>query len=345
MKTPLTLTRHNARAGKKGVYSPKHNDRSFDVDHAEHIDPEKTALNVYWDCVQGTHMKDPDQTFMTFEEVESQFYRIVYHESVEAQNERNIRNRHPERNRTTEDLLKDRRTCPEETILQIGNMMNANFDQIFNLYNERVYKTADVLDTFIYRLGILDSQYDLSTAIGMVIALPLANALGSWTLSGDGPATEWVNLGGRTDGREAATERSDFLVALGQVHPAAYGNQVFRSLGESIPRGSRKPFSDCCLYTFPNSVTTDHTGNAATSASGAMTRLVVLAEVDGQDWWYPVTLFKDGMGPQRNMSYDVRLTLRATGSADPNEPVGPGSLVAGVTVKGWLTGAKYTESL
>ena len=122
MKTPLTLTRHNARAGKKGVYSPKHNDRSFDVDHAEHIDPEKTALNVYWDCMQGTHMKDPDQTFMTFEEVESQFYRIVYHESVEAQNERNIRNRHPERNRTTEDLLKDRRTCPEETILQIGNI-------------------------------------------------------------------------------------------------------------------------------------------------------------------------------------------------------------------------------
>ena len=122
MKTPLTLTRHNARAGKKGVYSPKHNDRNFDVDHAEHIDPEKTALNVYWDCMQGTHMKDPDQTFMTFEEVESQFYRIVYHESVEAQNERNIRNRHPERNRTTEDLLKDRRTCPEETILQIGNI-------------------------------------------------------------------------------------------------------------------------------------------------------------------------------------------------------------------------------
>jgi hypothetical protein len=67
-------------------------------------------------------MKDPDRTFMTFEEVESQFYRIVYHESVEAQNERNIRNRHPEMNRTTEDLLKDRRTCPEETILQIGNI-------------------------------------------------------------------------------------------------------------------------------------------------------------------------------------------------------------------------------
>ena len=53
-------------------------------------------------------------------------------------------------------------------ILSIPGILNAGFDQIFNLYNERVYKTADVLDTFIYRLGILDSQYDLSTAIGMV---------------------------------------------------------------------------------------------------------------------------------------------------------------------------------
>ena len=122
MKTPLTLTRHNARAGKKGVYSPKHNDRSFDIDHAEHIDQDKTALNVYWDCFQGVHQKDPDQHQMTFEEVESEFFHIMYHESVEAQNERNIKNRHPERNRTTEDLLKDRRTCPEESILQIGNI-------------------------------------------------------------------------------------------------------------------------------------------------------------------------------------------------------------------------------
>ena len=173
----------------------------------------------------------------------------------------------------------------------------------------------------------------------------LANALGRWTLSGSGAASEWVNLGGRTAGREAATERSDFLVAEGQVHPAACRGQVFRELDETLSRGTRKMFSACCLYTFPNTVATDHTGNTATEAYGAMTRLVVLAEVDGQDWWYPVTLFKDGKGPQRNMSYDVKLTLRATGSSDPNEPVGAGSLEAGISVKGWLTGVKYTETL
>lgn len=53
-------------------------------------------------------------------------------------------------------------------ILSVPGILNAGFDQIFNLYNERVYKTADVLDTFIYRLGIMDSQYGLSTAIGLV---------------------------------------------------------------------------------------------------------------------------------------------------------------------------------
>lgn len=64
-------------------------------------------------------------------------------------------------------------------ILSVPGILNAGFDQIFNLYNERVYKTADVLDTFIYRLGIMDSQYALSTAIGLV-----KSAIGSILLVG-----------------------------------------------------------------------------------------------------------------------------------------------------------------
>lgn len=64
-------------------------------------------------------------------------------------------------------------------ILSVPGILNAGFDQIFNLYNERVYRTADVLDTFIYRLGIMDSQYSLSTAIGLV-----KSAIGSILLVG-----------------------------------------------------------------------------------------------------------------------------------------------------------------
>ena len=118
----LTLTRHNGRSGRHGVYNPKHNDRSFDVENSEHIDADRARGNVYWDCLHGLHGPGSDQVCESFEDVEKQVYHLLYHEATEAQNERNIKNRHPERNRTPEDLLQDKRTCPEETIYQIGSM-------------------------------------------------------------------------------------------------------------------------------------------------------------------------------------------------------------------------------
>ena len=53
-------------------------------------------------------------------------------------------------------------------ILGLGSLLSAGFDQIFNLYNPLVYDVADVLDTFTYRLGIMNAQYDLSTAVSCV---------------------------------------------------------------------------------------------------------------------------------------------------------------------------------
>ena len=52
-------------------------------------------------------------------------------------------------------------------LLNIGSVMNANFDQIFNLYSPTVYKTGDVLDTLVYRIGLVNANYSLSTAIGI----------------------------------------------------------------------------------------------------------------------------------------------------------------------------------
>ena len=60
----------------------------------------------------------------TFEEVEELYYSIHYKDFIEGQNERNVKNRHPERNRTTSDILKHKKTCPEETIYQIGTLDN-----------------------------------------------------------------------------------------------------------------------------------------------------------------------------------------------------------------------------
>ncbi|MBM7564249.1 ABC transporter permease [Paenibacillus sacheonensis] len=51
--------------------------------------------------------------------------------------------------------------------LSMGNVLNAGFDQVFNLYSPAVYQSGDILDTFIYRLGMLDAQYGVATAVGL----------------------------------------------------------------------------------------------------------------------------------------------------------------------------------
>lgn len=53
------------------------------------------------------------------------------------------------------------------TVLSLGNVLNAGFDQIYNLYSPMVYKSGDIIDTYVYRLGIEQAQYSVGTAVGM----------------------------------------------------------------------------------------------------------------------------------------------------------------------------------
>lgn len=53
------------------------------------------------------------------------------------------------------------------TVLSIGNVLRAGFDQIFNLYSPLVYSTGDIIDTFVYRMGILGAQFGPATAVGL----------------------------------------------------------------------------------------------------------------------------------------------------------------------------------
>ena len=53
------------------------------------------------------------------------------------------------------------------TVLSMGNILNAGFDQIFNLYSPQVYSTGDILDTLIYRLSMENAQFSLGTAAGL----------------------------------------------------------------------------------------------------------------------------------------------------------------------------------
>lgn len=51
--------------------------------------------------------------------------------------------------------------------LSISQVLNAGFDQIFNLYNPLVYGKGDIIDTFVYRIGLVDGNYSFSTAVGL----------------------------------------------------------------------------------------------------------------------------------------------------------------------------------
>nr|WP_305115510.1 ABC transporter permease subunit [uncultured Acetatifactor sp.] len=54
------------------------------------------------------------------------------------------------------------------TALNLGNILNAGFDQIFNLYNPIVYETADIIDTYVYRIGMVERQYSIGAAVGLL---------------------------------------------------------------------------------------------------------------------------------------------------------------------------------
>ncbi len=51
--------------------------------------------------------------------------------------------------------------------LKIGSILNAGFDQIFNLYSPITYESGDIIDTLVYRLGIGGGQFSLATAAGL----------------------------------------------------------------------------------------------------------------------------------------------------------------------------------
>lgn len=64
-------------------------------------------------------------------------------------------------------------------VLNLGNVLNAGFDQIFNMYSTPVYESGDIIDTFVYRIGLIDAQYGVATAVGLfksVISFVLISA-------------------------------------------------------------------------------------------------------------------------------------------------------------------------
>lgn len=108
----MRATIHNGRTSNLGAFTPKHNDRNFNINHAEHIDPERVKLNRYWNWTGNPET--------TFEAAEQAFYEKHIRKHLDAQNARYKAQRHAERVKSMDEYRKSPQTCPEEVILQIG---------------------------------------------------------------------------------------------------------------------------------------------------------------------------------------------------------------------------------
>lgn len=108
----MRATIHNGRTSHLGAFTPKHNDRNFNIKNAEHIDPERVKDNRYWNWTGNPET--------TFEAAEQAFYEKHIRKHLDAQNARYRAQRHAERAKTMDEYRRSPQTCPEEVILMIG---------------------------------------------------------------------------------------------------------------------------------------------------------------------------------------------------------------------------------
>lgn len=101
----MRATQHSGRMG-----SPRHNDRKFDTNKANHIDQTMENQNIYM-----------SYNALPFDEAERQFYQAHFQEMIADINERAKKAYHPERMTDVDKLLQSKKTMPEEVILQIGD--------------------------------------------------------------------------------------------------------------------------------------------------------------------------------------------------------------------------------
>lgn len=144
----MRATIHNGRTSHLRAFTPKHNDRNFNISHAEHIDPERVKDNRYWNWTGKE---------ITFEAAEQAFYEKHIRKHLDAQNARYKAQRHAERAKTMDEYRKSPQTCPEEVILQIGKLgdtipadMMARIIQEQINWEQKTFPGVKVLDVALH---------------------------------------------------------------------------------------------------------------------------------------------------------------------------------------------------
>lgn len=117
-------TRHNSRGAKHSGsgYVVKHNDREFDMEKSDNIDVSKSVENLYWNYYNRKFYHKNNQDKMTFENAEKKYYEEHFKQQWQEQNERYEKRRQQCYMKDFDNWRKSKRYCPEEQVLQLGNI-------------------------------------------------------------------------------------------------------------------------------------------------------------------------------------------------------------------------------
>lgn len=118
MTESMRITTNHGRHTKGRVYSPRHNNRQFNLEKSTHIDPARTSNNWEWQWLEN-HGKQ-----CSFENAEREYYVRHISDHLQAVNRRYEAQRHAERAKTIDEYRRAPQSCPEETIVCIGNRDN-----------------------------------------------------------------------------------------------------------------------------------------------------------------------------------------------------------------------------
>ena len=159
--TEMRVSFHNGRAGKKGTYSDKHNDRNFDLDHADHIDKTKTKDNIYINYVTEkiySHEEKVENNIESFSDSELKFYEENFGNFIKKRNEKNKKNNNYDRIADAKKIKNMERYAPEEVIFQIGNEDNFNqedFNTFLKVYTDFIdWYTEEYPDIKLLNAGV-----------------------------------------------------------------------------------------------------------------------------------------------------------------------------------------------
>lgn len=156
---------HSGRTNAKGqAFNVNHNDRKFKQEKSagydRHIDTSRSDQNRY----SAFKMKDPaialsvDPGRFNLRNIELNFYKKHFGAHLEQTNAKYVKNRHKERVRTIEDVYTNPRTCPQETILQVGKDGDYQNEKLFrrmvrdycSTYNEKYSRNSMIIDYAIH---------------------------------------------------------------------------------------------------------------------------------------------------------------------------------------------------